>query len=279
MTQRDASPWNSMITGNVHNNRLHDALAIFHLYPSKNVRKWTALVSAFAKAGRIIEARRLFDSMPARNVISWNAMISGYVQSGDLVSARELFDIMPERDIASWNSMITGYCHASIMTEARKMFDEMPVAAALTDLALIDSLRALILKFGLEMDIVVGTAVLNAYTRTGCLDSATDFFNMMPERNDHSRSTMIAAFSYSGRLNDAIKLYHEAPELNVASQSAMMTAYAQHGCALNGLGDEALIVFQRMQEEGVLPDEMTFLGVLCACSRADVPGDYTPNYI
>lgn len=44
-------------------------------------------------------------------------------------------------------------------------------------------------------EVVVGTAVLNVFTRVGSLSSATKFFETMRERNEYSLSTMIAAFS------------------------------------------------------------------------------------
>lgn len=51
----------------------------------------------------------------------------------------------------------------------------------------------------------------------------------MPQRNDYSCSTMIAAFSQCGRLDDAIALYEIDTEKGVGTQTAMVTAYAQNG--------------------------------------------------
>jgi len=40
------------------------------------------------------------------------------------------------------------------------------------------------------------------------------------------------------------------------------------GLAMHGHGEEALSTFKRMQEDAALiPDEITYIGVLCACSR------------
>jgi pentatricopeptide repeat protein len=40
------------------------------------------------------------------------------------------------------------------------------------------------------------------------------------------------------------------------------------GLAMHGHGEEALSTFKRMQEDATLiPDEITYIGVLCACSQ------------
>ena len=65
----------------------------------------------------------------------------------------------------------------------------------LNDLELVESLRTLAIKTGYEGDVVVGTAILDAYTRNGSLDYAVKFFEMMPIRNEYSWTTMIAAFA------------------------------------------------------------------------------------
>lgn len=50
------------------------------------------------------------------------------------------------------------------------------------------------------------------------------------------------------------------PEKDVMAWSAMITAFAMHG-----LSEECLELFARMVNDGVRPNAVTFVGVLCAC--------------
>jgi pentatricopeptide repeat protein len=49
---------------------------------------------------------------------------------------------------------------------------------------------------------------------------------------------------------------------DVVSWSAVISSHAQHGCAR-----EALQFFNKMVDAKVLPNEITFLAVLTACSH------------
>lgn len=40
------------------------------------------------------------------------------------------------------------------------------------------------------------------------------------------------------------------------------------GCGENGFVEDAIQIFQKMKGEGFVPDQVSFLGLLCACSRA-----------
>ncbi|XP_031264835.1 putative pentatricopeptide repeat-containing protein At5g09950 [Pistacia vera] len=84
----------------------------------------------------------------------------------------------------------------------------------------------------LESDVVVGSAIIDMYSKCGRIDYASRFFDMMPARN-------------------------------VYSWNSMISGYARHGH-----GDKALSLFSQMKLNGPLPDHVTFVGVLSACSHA-----------
>ncbi|XWS31082.1 hypothetical protein CRYUN_Cryun23aG0046800 [Craigia yunnanensis] len=86
----------------------------------------------------------------------------------------------------------------------------------------------------LESDVVVGSAIVNMYSKCGRIDYSSRFFNMMPIRN-------------------------------VYSWNSMIPGYARHGH-----GDKALKLFKHMKLDGQLPDHVTFVGVLSACSHVEL---------
>jgi pentatricopeptide repeat protein len=64
-----------------------------------------------------------------------------------------------------------------------------------------------------------------------------------------------------GSIEDAWRVFNKMPSSNVVTWIAMILGDAQ--C---GQGQKALHLFRQMQQEGVQPNFITFLGVLKACS-------------
>ncbi|XP_077241221.1 pentatricopeptide repeat-containing protein ELI1, chloroplastic-like [Tasmannia lanceolata] len=242
---KNVRTWTAIVTGYARNGRIEEARGLFEEMPERNVISWNAMISGYTQNGELDSARWLFDQMPERNIVSWNSMITGYCHCHRMAEARHLFEKMPERNLVSWSVMISGYVQIGNYIEAWQFFmnlhreglrpDQLSFAVSLTavtgleDVKLIENLRTLAIKTNFENDVVVGTAILNAYTRNGRLDSAIGFFERMPLRNEFTWTTMISAFSQSGRLDDAITFYERIPEQTVASRTAMMTGYAQSG--------------------------------------------------
>ncbi|KAI3921198.1 hypothetical protein MKW98_012768 [Papaver atlanticum] len=280
--------WTTMVSGYANNGKLEDARRVFNSMPERNVVSWNAMINGYAKYGDLRSARILFDGMPERDAESWNTMITGYSHCGLLTEARELFEQMQNKDIVSWLVMISGYVRSNDHVEAWNMFSKMyhcgvkpdqsifvVTLSAITGLnsqILIKILQTVAIKTNLERDVKVGTAIMNAYTKTGKLELALDFFKTMPQRNEFTWTTIIAALSKSKRLEEAIAMYNQAPEKSVPIQTALMTAFAQHGkihearrifeeikspneitwnamvtgYAQNGMLEEAGMIFQRM---------------------------------
>ncbi|KAF8389553.1 hypothetical protein HHK36_024069 [Tetracentron sinense] len=213
-----------------------------------DVISWTALVTGYSNSGQIDVARQFFDRMPCRNTVSWNAMIAGYAHSGKMDEARRLFDEMPERDVASWSAMISGYSQCGMCKEAFGLCREMIGAGVVpNEPALVSAvsacaqLRALeegmwlhgyIEEEKVEVNVTLGTAILDMYGKCGSIEKALRVFNEMPRKNVFSWNSMIA------------------------------------GLALNGYEKQALWLFWRMLMVGPAPNGITFIAVLSGCSHS-----------
>ncbi|PHT58760.1 Pentatricopeptide repeat-containing protein, mitochondrial [Capsicum baccatum] len=142
------------------------------------------MLSRYAKNKRFGDAVDVFEAMPEKNVVSYNAMLSGYLGIGDFMSARKMFDEMGERNAASWNAMINGYVKVGRMREAYELFNEMPErnkvsymivisgCVGVNNVVTLADLVTLAMKMGYIEDVVVGTGILNAFTRVGNFDMA-----------------------------------------------------------------------------------------------------------
>ena len=60
----------------------------------------------------------------------------------------------------------------------------------------------------------------------------------------------------------ACKVFDEMPNLDMFSSIAMVVGYNQHGH-----GSDALQLFEEIQQAGMKPNNVTFVGFLHACSQ------------
>ncbi|KAK9911562.1 hypothetical protein M0R45_035460 [Rubus argutus] len=95
------------------------------------------------------------------------------------------------------------------------------------------------------------------------LDEALELFERMPERDMPSWNTMITGFIQNGDLNQAWKLFIQMPQKNAISWTTMITGYIQ-----DGKNEDALMIFSKMvADNGVKPNQGTFVSILSACSN------------
>ncbi|EOA20327.1 hypothetical protein CARUB_v10000633mg [Capsella rubella] len=213
---------------------------------------WSSMTSGYAKRGKIDEAMRLFDEMPEKDQVAWNVMITGCLKCKEIDRARELFDRFTEKDVVTWNAMISGYVNCGYPKEALSIFKEMRDAgehpdvvtilsllsacAVLGDLETGKSLHLYILeKASVSSSIYVGTPIWNAlidmYAKCGSIDRATEVFRGMKDRDLSTWNTLIVGLA----------LHH---------------------------AERSIEIFKEMQRLKVWPNEVTFIGVILACSHS-----------
>lgn len=139
----------------------------------------------------------------------------------------------------------------------------LKAVAILCDLPMGVLVHGLVVKLGFEYDVFLQNTILHMYNR--CDDSsslARRFFDKMPQRDVVSWNIMITHFS---KRRDGIQLakdlFDRMPKRSVRSWTAMIAAYVQ--C---GKPDEAVRLFEQMEEAKAKPNEVTVVAVLAACA-------------
>lgn len=247
--ESDAFLRNALINLHANCGDLLIASALFDGAAGGDVVARSALIAGYARRGKLDIARRLFDESPGRDLVSWNIIIAGYAKQGEMEKARELFDQAPERDVVSWNTMIAGYAQNGLHAQALEVSQEMLKAGERPDEATIVSLLSscansgaldigqrihcslpeMCLRSGLSMP--VGNALIDMYAKCGSIDRAMEVFKEMKERDAWTWNSIIG------------------------------------GLAFHGKAEECVNLFEHMRMEKVRPNEITFLGVLAACSH------------
>ncbi|KAL3574528.1 hypothetical protein D5086_025141 [Populus alba] len=109
--------WNAMISGYVKNGYAEEAIELFRLMKSKNIRPdsitVTSSIAACAQIGSLELARWMdeYISMSEfrNDVIVNTSLIDTYAKCGSVDMARFVFDRIPDKDVVVWSAMMVGY--------------------------------------------------------------------------------------------------------------------------------------------------------------------------
>ncbi|XP_061352120.1 pentatricopeptide repeat-containing protein At2g45350, chloroplastic [Gastrolobium bilobum] len=247
--EKNLITWNSTIRGYVRcEDGLEFAWSLFLKMPERDLVSWNTMIDGCVKHGKMEDAQALFDEMPERDLVSWATMIDGYAKSGDVVAARSLFDEMPGRDIISCNSMMTGYVQNGYCIEALKLFNDMRRATNMIpdDTTLLIVLTAIAQLGHVEVGVAIHHYLRdNGYSLSGKLGVA-----------------LIDMYSKCGSIENAISVFENIKQKCVDHWNAVIG-----GLAINGMGEMAFEFFMEMERLSIKPDDITFIGVLSACSH------------
>ncbi|XP_038903429.1 pentatricopeptide repeat-containing protein At3g53360, mitochondrial isoform X1 [Benincasa hispida] len=266
---------------------LKEARNIFNAMPLKNVVSWTSMISGYSHYGQEDNAITMYvqmlrsgyipdhftfgsvvkscsgldDFMLARqlhahvlksefggHLIAQNALISMYTKFSRIADATNVFSHIVIKDLISWGSMIAGFSQLGYELEALCHFREMvsqPVyqpnefvfgsafsaCSKLLEPNCGRQIHGLCIKFGLGSDLFAGCSLCDMYAKCGFLGSARTVF------------------------------YHiEKPDL--VAWNAIIAGFASVGDA-----KESLSFFSQMRHTGLVPNDVTVLSLLCACSE------------
>lgn len=125
----------------------------------------------------------------------------------------------------------------------------------------------LMVRENIEVDKFTLTSIVSACTSTGVLDQGRQIHayikKIMHKVDAQMGSSLIDMYAKCGSFNDARKIFKQTTDLNVVLWTSMIT-----GCALHGQGREAVRHFELMMTEKIIPNEITSICLLTACSHA-----------
>ncbi|MCD9645617.1 hypothetical protein HAX54_034660 [Datura stramonium] len=165
-----------------------------------------------------------------------------YALNDDLISARNLFDKTPHRSIYLWNSLIRAYARAHKFSDAFSLFTDMLHSEMIPDNFTFACLvRASSENFDVRsLRVLHGALVLSGLHR--------DFICC---------SQLVSAYSRLGCIADARKVFTGIPEPDLVLWNSMISGY---GCL--GELEKGLELFNRMQKNGLRPDEYSMVGLI-----------------
>ncbi|KAI3973647.1 hypothetical protein MKW92_023241 [Papaver armeniacum] len=252
--EKDMVSWSGMIACYSDNGYFEEALELFccmrrmGLKPNNftfdsSLKACVGLGSA--RIGKCIHGCALKSQFELDPYVS-TALLDLYTKCENFSDALKIFKETPQKDVILWSFMISRYSQSGRSEEAADLFNQMRKAfvvpnqftlasvlqacATMECIKLGEQTHCHVLKVGLDTDIFVSNALMDVYAKCQrMVDSEKIFFNSA-QRNDVTWNTMIVG-------------------------------YAQWGN-----GEEALRLFLRMIDAQVKPTQVTYSGVLRACS-------------
>ncbi|XP_072974477.1 pentatricopeptide repeat-containing protein At3g24000, mitochondrial [Typha angustifolia] len=153
-----------------------------------------AIVNLYCKCGSLEDARKTFEEMPNRDMVTWTALITGYAQNDRPNEALELFPRMLELGL-----MPNGFTFASVFkASGASSWDRIG-----------EQIHALCIKYGCDLDVYVGSALLDMYARHGKMDEACTVFDWLDSKNEISWNALIAGYARQDDGKNAIKKFSE----------------------------------------------------------------------
>ncbi|CAL1392304.1 unnamed protein product [Linum trigynum] len=255
MSVRDVVSWNSIVSGFLQNGEHGKAMAVFSEMGRSGVKldrttfavalkasaglgdcyvgvqlhglairlglvndvfTGSALLDMYGKCNRVDDSLTVFREIPEKNWVSWSAMIAACTQNDRLFMGLELFNEMQNTGGVGVSQSI----YATIFRSCAGL--------SAPDLGAQFHCHAIKTDFG--SDVIVGTATLDMYAK-------------------------------SGSIGDAHKLFNSMRKHNLQSYNAIIVGYAR--C---GEGSEAMLLFRRLMKSNLGFDEITLSGAFCGCA-------------
>eukprot|EP00250_Pteridium_aquilinum_P004036 c14287_g1_i1 orf=3-1634(+) len=261
LTRRGLVDWSVMMSGLAMHKPSEHSLQLNHLMQKEELDLdkiiFTDMLKACMNTSMLGEAK-LIHSQIIENSFECDrfigaALIDTYAQCRTLEDARRVFNQLLDKDVVIWGVMMTGYLEAGMSQEAINLFQNLQedgvepnsiivvgVLKACSSLVALDEgklIHCSALETGCELDMFVGSSLINTYSKCGSL-------------------------------LDACRMFERLPKQNVVTWTAMIG-----GCAHHNEYKLALQYFEDMQRAGLKPDGQTFMCLLTACNHVGLAED------
>ncbi|KAM7270999.1 hypothetical protein ACFE04_030213 [Oxalis oulophora] len=249
--------WNVLVKGYIKNKLPFDAVSVYKqmhcsgvwpdefTYPFviKACSEMAEVLTGVAVHAHVVKNGLEFISMVRTELIIM------YVKFGELGLADFLFRTMVGRDLVAWNAFISACLQLGYAAKAFYLFRQMG-------------------GDGIGFDVVTVVNILSICGHLGCLEIGEEIYENARKEGivdcniivDNARLDM---YVKCGNVETARDLFEKMRSRNVVSWSTMIVGYA-----INGESEKAFELFSKMQNYGVKPNYVSYLGVLSACSHA-----------
>uniref|UniRef100_A0A7C9EZY9 DYW domain-containing protein n=1 Tax=Opuntia streptacantha TaxID=393608 RepID=A0A7C9EZY9_OPUST len=246
--------YHTMLKGYALNSSVDDAFAFFCRMKRDGIEpivyNFTYLLklcgdNADLRRGRELQGQLIVNGFGS-NLFAMTGIMNLYAKCREVVDAYKMFDRMPERDVPSWNAIIAAYAqngYAKIALELLLRMQEegqrpdwitiiaaLPASADTRSLIGGKSIHGYVIRSGFDSHVNVLTALVDMYGKCRVVETARLIFDAMDSKT-------------------------------VVTWNSMIDGYVEIGDP-----EEALVLFEKMLDEGIEPSDVSIMEALHACA-------------
>ncbi|KDP32337.1 hypothetical protein JCGZ_13262 [Jatropha curcas] len=227
----------------------------------------SSLVDMYGKCGILKDARKMFDNMPQKNVVTWNSLIMGYVQNGFHQEAIEMFYDMRLEDVEHSRVTLSGFLSASANLGA--------VAEGMQG-------HAFAIKGGCELDNILGSSILNFYSKIGLIEDAELVFSRMLEKDVVTWNLLISSYVQCQQVEKALDtcrlMRSENMKFDSVTLASILSACANMKNIELGKEGHSYCIRNSLESDVVVANSIINMYIKCGRTRnARVVFNYTIN--
>lgn len=213
-----------------------------------------------------------------------NSLVHMYSRCNDYDSCLKVFDEMEEKDQVTWNSIISAKAHFGHFSESLMLFSRMcsmgfksdrfnlgsilMASAGLSDIKTGRELHCHLLRNSLDSDVVLGSALVDLYSKCGLVQEAFKVFERLPERNEVSFNALIAGYVHEREAEKALELYHNMRmEVNVDPDqftfTTLLTLCTDYENHYHGKSIHAHLMRTNQMQNMVIETELVHMYTTC----------------
>ncbi|KAI3465063.1 hypothetical protein Pfo_021726 [Paulownia fortunei] len=247
MLERNVVSWTAMLNGYQRHGICSKALRLFIEFVNSgfrgNAQTYVCVVSLCGRTFYYELGRQLHACIvksQVSNFILDCTILHFYARCGDLIGAFEVFDRMHKRDLIAWTTMITACSQHRRGQEAFVMLSQMlsdgldpnefTVCSILNacgeekELRFGKQLHGTVIKKAYDMDVYVGTSLVDLYAKCGKIEESRTLFDGMKRRNAITWNSIIAGYARNGLGGEVIRLFRMMKRLKIFANDLTMVS-------------------------------------------------------
>ncbi|XP_030511469.2 pentatricopeptide repeat-containing protein At1g31920 [Rhodamnia argentea] len=248
--------FNTMIRGHVQDMNYEEALVVYADMLERGIEPDNFTFPALLKACALLRALeegmqihgqilklRLHDDLYVQN-----SLINLYGKCKKIESSFAVFKNMDQKSVSTWSAIIAAKASLGLWYECLMLYGDM------------NSLGFWRPEESILVNVVCACAHLGALHLGKCAHGS--LLRNISSLNVIVHTSLINMYAKCGAVQEAVGLFKKTADKNQLSYSATIS-----GLAMHGRGREALELLSEMLREGLKPDDVTYVGVLSACSH------------
>ncbi|XP_052722694.1 pentatricopeptide repeat-containing protein At3g63370, chloroplastic-like [Vigna angularis] len=255
MPKKDLISWTTVIAGYAQNECHLEAMNLFRMVQVEGMPVDPMMVGSVLQACGELKSKNFVREIHGyvlkrdlADTVLQNAIVNVYGEVGHIDYARRVFESIKSKDIVSWTSMITCCVHNGLPVEALELFYTLN-------------------QFKIHPDYIALISALSATASLSSLKKVKEIQGFLIRKGFFLEgpiaSSLVDTYAHCGNVENSRKIFNSVKKRDLILWTSMINANGMHGCERR-----AISLFEEMTDENVIPDHITFLALLYACSHS-----------